>query len=534
MHTGKVYSYLRFSTAKQAAGSSAARQVEYAAKWAADNGRQLDSALSMRDEGLSAYHQKHIKTGALGVFLEAINAGKIAQGSVLIVEGLDRLSRAEPILAQAQLAQIVNAGVTVITASDNKAYNRESLKANPMDLVYSLLVMIRAHEESETKSKRVSAAVRRKCEAWRAGGGKVPGGRDPSWVRWNGAAFELDQKAAEATRAAITMYTEGYGPVKILQVLSDKGISITGDNRAASIDHLITKNPRLFIGERAIRAQGVAFTLEGYYPALLTPDEFARLITAIAARRQAPRRAGGKSIYPGMFTGLGIAYCGHCGGRIVGQNQIQRQSVYRRLRCPTCELSSSKHRNVRHNGSCNAQIIEKAILDYCSDQFNLESLTAGSDQSATKRAARAAIAAKVVGLEQRIGKMLDAALDAPDALPQAVLKRMVDLENDLAREKAKERELAAEISVGDSPAAAVAWSEISAGVLALDYNARLKCRQLVADTFKQVQIFFRGAILGTPENLIDVMLVSKSGESRLLRVDRKTGNVIRALKKENK
>lgn len=28
------------------------------------------------------------------------------------------------------------------------------IKAQPMDLVYSLLVMIRAHEESDTKSKR--------------------------------------------------------------------------------------------------------------------------------------------------------------------------------------------------------------------------------------------------------------------------------------------------------------------------------------------------------------------------------------------
>lgn len=41
-------------------------------------------------------------------------------GSVLIVQGLDRLSRAEPRQAQAQLAQIVNAGVT---ASNGREYN---------------------------------------------------------------------------------------------------------------------------------------------------------------------------------------------------------------------------------------------------------------------------------------------------------------------------------------------------------------------------------------------------------------------------
>ena len=65
--------------------------------------------------------------------------------------------------------QIVNAGISVVTASDGKVYSRERLKANPMDLVYSLLVMIRAHEESDTKSKRVSAAIVKQCKNWQAG-----------------------------------------------------------------------------------------------------------------------------------------------------------------------------------------------------------------------------------------------------------------------------------------------------------------------------------------------------------------------------
>lgn len=127
---------MRFSDPKQSAGSSAARQTEYAHRWAAERGLLLDAALSMRDEGLSAYHQRHVTAGALGVFLAAISEGRIAAGSVLIVEGLDRLSRAEPILAQAQLSQIISAGITVVTASDGKEYNRERLKTQPMDLVY--------------------------------------------------------------------------------------------------------------------------------------------------------------------------------------------------------------------------------------------------------------------------------------------------------------------------------------------------------------------------------------------------------------
>ena len=127
---GRVYSYLRFSDPRQAAGHSLDRQAAYAARWAAEHGLVLDESLSLKDEGLSAYHQRHVTSGALGVFLAAVQGGQVPPGSVLVVEALDRLSRAEPIQAQAQLAQIVNAGITVVTASDGKSYSRETLKAN--------------------------------------------------------------------------------------------------------------------------------------------------------------------------------------------------------------------------------------------------------------------------------------------------------------------------------------------------------------------------------------------------------------------
>lgn len=196
--SGQVYSYLRFSDPRQATGSSADRQLAYAAVWVAKRGMPLDATLTLKDEGLSAYHQRHVKQGALGVFLRAIEDGRIGNGSVLVVEGLDRLSRAEPIQAQAQLAQIINAGITVVTASDGREYNRAGLKAQPMDLVYSLLVMIRAHEESDTKSKRVKAAIRRQCEGWMSGTyrGLVRNGKDPQWLQLTSEALYHADSAA--------------------------------------------------------------------------------------------------------------------------------------------------------------------------------------------------------------------------------------------------------------------------------------------------------------------------------------------------
>ena len=52
---GKVFSYLRFSDPRQAVGSSADRQLAYAANWAAKQGMELDATLTLKDEGLSAY-----------------------------------------------------------------------------------------------------------------------------------------------------------------------------------------------------------------------------------------------------------------------------------------------------------------------------------------------------------------------------------------------------------------------------------------------------------------------------------------------
>ncbi|WP_295965298.1 recombinase family protein [uncultured Xanthomonas sp.] len=93
----------------------------------------------MLDEGLSAYHQRHVTSGALGAFLAAVQARRIEARSVLVVEGLDRLSRAQPIQAQAQLAPIVNAGITVVTASDGKAYSRERLQGTSKNPAFGII-----------------------------------------------------------------------------------------------------------------------------------------------------------------------------------------------------------------------------------------------------------------------------------------------------------------------------------------------------------------------------------------------------------
>jgi len=179
--TGLVYSYLRFSDQRQAAGSSVARQIQYAERWAAAHGMKLDTSLSMSDHGLSAFHQRHVTEGALGVFLEAIKAGRVQEGSILIVEQLDRLSRADVLTAFNQLSSIVTAGVRVITTKDDMEFSREKLAEHPFILYPAITSMILAHEESANKSRRVTEAIVLLCKGWVAKHyrGKIRQGKDP-------------------------------------------------------------------------------------------------------------------------------------------------------------------------------------------------------------------------------------------------------------------------------------------------------------------------------------------------------------------
>lgn len=528
MTTARVYSYLRFSDPKQASGSSVDRQTEYARRWAAERGLVLDDTLSMRDEGLSAYHQRHVKSGALGAFLAAIDEGRIAAGSVLVVEGLDRLSRAEPIQAQAQLAQIVGAGITVVTASDGKEYNRATLKAQPMDLVYSLLVMIRAHEESDTKSKRVRAAIRRQCEGWLAGTyrGVIRNGKDPHWARWNGTAFELVPERAEAMRLAVQLFRSGEGAVRIARELDKRGLSVTDGGMVSSNLYRMFRRPDL-VGVKVIEVDGEEYRLPGYYPALLSEGEFADL-QALAGQRF---RRRGKGEIPGVVTGLDIARCGYCGTAIVGQNLMKGRrkpdgsmhDYNRRLIC--CGIAHGDGCPV--GGSVSAAPVERALLTYCSDQINLTALLSGEDGAQPLRARLAAARARIAELEQQIERVTTALLEAADAAPLAFARKARELETRLAAEQAEaqaaEHELAL-LARRDTPAIAEAWTTIAEGALALDEAARLQARQLVADTFSRIVIYHRGTMPDESDGkTIDLLLIPKGGRARALRVDRKTG-----------
>ena len=123
METVKVFSYSRFSSLAQGKGYSLERQVKRAEQWCRERGLVLEQ--SHADEGKSAYHAKHVASGALGRFLAELEAGNIPAGSILLIEQLDRLTRQNLHEAQGLVHRILDAGVKIVTIADGQEYTRE-------------------------------------------------------------------------------------------------------------------------------------------------------------------------------------------------------------------------------------------------------------------------------------------------------------------------------------------------------------------------------------------------------------------------
>lgn len=529
--SGKVYSYMRFSSERQRHGTSIDRQSHYAEVWAKEHGMILDKELTMSDEGLSAFHQRHVKSGALGVFLKSVEGGRIAPGSVLIVEGLDRLSRAEPMIAQTQLNGIIHAGVSVITAADGKVYSRETLRENPMNLIYSLLVMIRAHEESDTKSRRGKSAIEKQCQNWVAGTfrGKISAGQDPFWVRWNGSAFELIESEAEQVRRIVALYLAGYGSYRIGCTLLKSGYTRFGLKTHFNIHALLKSRNHLLIGTRLMNANNSEYRLENYYPSVIDQATYNELISSF----RGPKRRGREASVPAIFTGLnGVFRCGYCGSRLAAdgvkgnykdKKTGREYQGHRRIRCPHAECLT---------GSSMLVPLEKALLTFCSDQMNLNGLI-GQDRSAEIRARLAQNRIAVGALEKQLARIVDAML-ATDAPPAAFAARAREAEKDIAARNHEIRiDEAALLSLGAAPTteAAQVWAALAAKVANDDIDARVRVRKLVGDTFERI-VFYRFGV--TPpadrakfqkDKYWDLLLVSKSGVTRHLRLDR-AGNLI--------
>ena len=204
-----AYSYVRFSTPDQIKGDSARRQAESSTRYAKDNNLTLDDSLNLNDFGVSAFTGANASNGKLGSFIMAIETGRVQPGSYLLVESLDRLSRTATLTALGQFIRILENNIAIVTLIDNRVYTRDSIN-DIGNLMYSLMIMARAYEESLTKSKRIREAWSNKRKRAREGTHKLTK-TCPCWLELKDDQFHLIQEKVDLVKRKYDLALNGSG-----------------------------------------------------------------------------------------------------------------------------------------------------------------------------------------------------------------------------------------------------------------------------------------------------------------------------------
>jgi DNA invertase Pin-like site-specific DNA recombinase len=117
-----AYSYQQFSSTRQNKGDSSRRQSNAAITFCKAHGLVLVE--TFRDDGISAFKGKKFPNeSALGEFLHLVENDTIKQGSVLVVENMDRLSRQSILPCLAKFSEIISKGVSIGVMSQNRIYD---------------------------------------------------------------------------------------------------------------------------------------------------------------------------------------------------------------------------------------------------------------------------------------------------------------------------------------------------------------------------------------------------------------------------
>lgn len=395
--TTKAYSYTRWSDPRQGDGHSLERQLSAAQAYADEHGLILDK--SMVDPGLSAFRGKNRTQGYLAGFLEKIEAGEIERGSYFLIDSYDRFSREEPTTSVHTLLAIVKAGVIVVTLN-----NKMQFRAGPdamAQLMYAVMDLSRAHNESLEKGRKVKAAHDASKDVARKGGRKwTP--LAPAWMRVTVEGIGRNKKityepipervalvqemfdkfeAGMTTRAIARDFNTRNPPVPTNyqyermtkpqringeeRIRKDKGewtsdtITTVLANRAVLGEHQpMTTDPA---SPRGRRPDGDP--IPGYYgDPIIDEAQFLRVQAMLAARKRSPR-VRGSLVYNNLFIQLGV--CGGCGKTFSLHSNANSDSRTRmpRMRCIAAQTG----------GKCTNRLrlpyppLEEAFLSHVTD-----------------------------------------------------------------------------------------------------------------------------------------------------------------------
>jgi len=427
----KAYSYIRFSTPGQKKGDSLRRQLELSERYAKENDLILDNTLKMNDFGLSAFKGHHTEKGALGKFLELVQAGKIEPGSFLIVESLDRLSRETVINALEQFTTLIRNGIKIVTLQDNMLYSKETIENSYSQLLISISIMSRAFEESLTKSKRLKAAWDNKRTKLTTENKKLTS-KAPAWLKLNkkNQTFELIPERADIVLRIFREYLAGKGVVTISKQFNKEGLENWGKQKNGWHRSYIQKilhskavlgefQPGKMVSEKNLPA---GEPIKNYFPPLISHDDFFRVKEKLIQNTTFKGKTGNLH---SLFTRL--VKCAYCGSNVVFLNKGSTQKGGKYLSCSKADLAMG----------CNSKPIkydpfEKTILEFCIGLNISDLLDAKGNQSEISALLnhQKSISGELNSLEAEKKNLLSAISQSPDETVQVQLMENLQGRND--------------------------------------------------------------------------------------------------------
>lgn len=325
----KAISYIRFSTGKQAKGSSSERQQAMLSHWLDANPDHLISDLRYQDSGVSGYSGKHLKSG-FGKLLEAVENGSIQPGDVILIEAIDRAGRLEPMEMLPILSRIVSSGVDIVTLDDGIRYNRESANSNHLFLLVAKVQQ--AHQYSDTLSRRMKASYTSRKKA--AVEGITPKRNTPVWLTSDG---KLIEDIAPLVKQAFEDYASGLGERRIFErIFEGNENPLLARMAPSTVKRWMTN--RTAIGEW----NGIA----DVYPPVVDAELFYRVQKRMEDKFS-PRGAPTKHRYTGLVV------CGECGKNF-------NTKVFTQSRQAVMECSSRARRG--SVGCSNARSIPEPVI----------------------------------------------------------------------------------------------------------------------------------------------------------------------------
>ena len=444
-----AYSYIRFSRPEQIRGNSLARQKEMSDQYCKANKLIMDTSLTLYDLGISAFKGKNTEQGALGAFLDAIDKGKVKKGSYLLVESLDRLSRQTVVTALRLFLSILEKGITIVTLSDGIKYDHENINTN--ELIISITIMTRAHEESEMKSKRLLAANKTKRNNIKL---KKITGMCPSWLELNEdkTKFILDKEKVKTIKKIFELSAEGKGIYLIIKYLTTKNIKPIGRSNTWYPGYLtkILKG-RAVLGDFISKSADGEQTYENYYPQIISEDLYYKVQAGIHSRTIKSGGRKGENI-ANLFSK--IVFCGYSTGS-------QHESEYR------CELNNEVMTYVNKSNKKTSQYLicraVKSGYDECGKckkmwsygnfetsfltfvkEINIKKLLDNNDLENKINDINSEIITtkgKLTHINKNITQITEAMLENNEALPITLINKLRELEKDRGIHEDKETKL---------------------------------------------------------------------------------------------